>query len=68
MAHEAGHAVNNFYNPLKASMQVCPDCQDPANRNAFHTKKAMDWQEHYDLNKKNYPTPQLMFIMYGIKL
>lgn len=49
-------------------MQVCPDCQDPANRNAFHTKKAMDWQEHYDLNKKNYPTPQLMFIMYGIKL
>ncbi|WP_300094889.1 RHS repeat-associated core domain-containing protein [Flavobacterium sp.] len=49
LAHEAGHAYNNAQNPAEARKDITThNCQDPANRNTFQSKTAMDWQERYD--------------------
>jgi len=68
LAHETGYAVNIFNNPSLGSKDtVTHNCQDPANRNTFQSKNAMDWQEHYNQAQKVYPVPQLMYIMFGLK-
>ncbi len=49
LAHEMGHAYNNAQNPVKAMQDTTThNCQDPANRNTFQSKTAMDWQQSYD--------------------
>jgi hypothetical protein len=52
LAHEFGHAYNAAKNPERA-MQKEPihNCQDPANRDSFQSKTAMDWQDSYLKNK-----------------
>lgn len=53
LAHEMGHAYGNAQNPTKAIQETTThDCQDPANRQSFQSKTAMDWQESYDNLKK----------------
>ena len=62
LAHEMGHAYNNAKNPTMAMHDTTThNCQDPANRNTFQSKTAVDWQERYDFNSKYFPLPQLMF-------
>jgi len=49
LAHEMGHAYNNAKNPVQAMQDTTTNnCQDPANRNTFQAKTAVDWQEQYD--------------------
>ena len=52
LAHEMGHAYNNAQNPTQGIYDTTTiNCQDPANRNTFQSKTAMDWQTHYNISK-----------------
>ncbi len=50
LAHEFGHSFTIASNPVgyKDAFSVGHNCQDPANRNSFISKTAVDWQERFD--------------------
>lgn len=47
-----GHGYNAAKNPTQSMNDTTQlNCQDPANRNTFQSKKAMNWQTRYDTIK-----------------
>lgn len=57
LAHEMGHAYNISQNPNQSMLDTnTHNCQDPANRNTFQSKTAMDWQENYTKLKTSKPS------------
>jgi RHS repeat-associated protein len=62
LAHEMGHAYNTAKNPMQAMKDMNTiNCQDPANRNTFQSKTAVDWQQHYIIFKT------INFLIHGYK-
>lgn len=56
LAYEMGHAYNIAQNPNKSMLDTnTHNCQDPANRNSFQSKTAMDQQNNYDRLKALQP-------------
>lgn len=56
LAHELGHGASIAADPVKYYEAIVPnhDCQDPANRNHYLSKTALDWQQQYNTKYKEY--------------
>jgi RHS repeat-associated protein len=56
LAHELGHSVAMAKSPIayRDAVKASPehDCQDPNNRHSLISETAVDWQERYDILKK----------------
>jgi RHS repeat-associated protein len=54
LPHELGHGASVAADPVKYYEAIVPDhnCQDPANRNHYLSKNALDWQQQYNTKYK----------------